>query len=488
MLALDLFTSVASTGAINPNRLKDIKTALNKLADACQTPLEALDLASVEATYPELLHTYFTTLRTPASAHTRRNTLQNLGQLYRAAHDALLLAGPAPQTSLRLPPEYVARREMHEQSPYRAWHSAKARVRYGLPLLQWPAEIRETWELYADMKALQVRAVTLRRYTDHLKLYLGYNLRHDPHPPSRWDQLFELPRIRRYVTWKAARVNAERISSDGKKTVIVLVDIAKHQERPDYAALQKFKRSLARPAAVLNKKAPRHTVSLVQLDRLGLTLMAEARQPLKHPWGHEKPGLRHAVKFMTGLLIRLLLRCPRRAKEVREMDFDDRLYKDEGVWYLHYKSHQLKIAVHDGHPNEFRMEWPADLVEDFTEYLEVFRPMILGSTASEYVFPTQFGTTIQHSDFWRRIVLTCWARLHKHVFPHLFRTLWCDAYLDANPGDYEGAAAMLNDKPETVRAWYRQFRVEQHLKNAINFNAQLFGNGQGKAHGRRRSR
>ena len=39
---------------------------------------------------------------------------------------------------------------------------------------------------------------------------------------------------------------------------------------------------------------------------------------------------------------------------------------------------------------------------------------------------------------------------------------------------------MLNDTPETVQAWYRQFRVEQHLKKATDFNAQLFGNGAGK--------
>jgi hypothetical protein len=62
----------------------------------------------------------------------------------------------------------------------------------------------------------------------------------------------------------------------------------------------------------------------------------------------------------------------------------------------------------------------------------------------------------------------------------LFRTLWCDAYIDAHPGDWEGAAAMLNDTPQTIQSWYRQFRVEQHLKKAVDFNAQLFGNGKGK--------
>ena len=39
---------------------------------------------------------------------------------------------------------------------------------------------------------------------------------------------------------------------------------------------------------------------------------------------------------------------------------------------------------------------------------------------------------------------------------------------------------MLNDTPQTIQSWYRQFRAEQHLKKAVDFNAQLFGNGHRK--------
>jgi hypothetical protein len=87
-------------------------------------------------------------------------------------------------------------------------------------------------------------------------------------------------------------------------------------------------------------------------------------------------------------------------------------------------------------------------------------------------------------------VAPCFEKLGKHIYPHLFRTLWTDAYLDAHPGDYEGAAAMLNDTPATVERMYRQFRVEQHLKHATEFNAQLFGHGNGhsRANGTRKTR
>ena len=485
MHALDLLSSVASTGAITPSRVKDIKTAINKLAQACQVPLDALDLASLEPTYPNILKTYFTTLGPSISTHTIRNTIQNLGQLYRAAHASMLIADTRSSSRPRLPTEKRILRDMQEHSPYRASYSEKATARYGLPMTQWPADIAQSWQAYAVMKAIQVRQISFNVYTQHLSLYMGYNLQHDPFPPSRWDQLFEIPRLMRYLAWKAARVEAERISSHGLKTVIVLVDIAKHQERPEYAALQKFKRSLPRPSARLNKKAPRHTVPLVDLDRLGLTLMAEARQPLQRTHATLRIGLNRAQTFATGLIIRFMVRCPRRQKEIREMDIGGRLYQDDrGTWQLYYQSHQLKIAMHDGQPNEFRIEWPPDLVDDLTEYLQVFRPKILGPSVSRIVFPTSSGAMITRRWFWRRIAVHCWARLHKHVFPHLFRTLWCDAYLDAHPGDFEGAAAMLNDTVETVQSWYRQFRVEQHLKKATDFNAQLFGNGHGKGKSR----
>lgn len=474
MRVLELLSSLASSGAIKQNRVKDIKTALNKLSQACQLPLDELDLASIEATYPDILKSYFDTLDPIPTEHTTRNTYQNLGQLYRAAHAASLLTSRVRPNRPRRRNMRAVARDMNAQSPYRAHRIAGASAHYGIPMAQWPPAIVQGWQSYADIKTFQVRQVTMENYTDLMCCYLGYNLKHDPQPPERWEQLFEITRIVRCLSWMAARVGADRITRRGACLVVALVDIASHQDRPEYAALQKFKRQLPDYARLYDKKAPRHTVSLIEIDHLGSTLMAEARQYSPHVTS----GIKRSVTFATGLIIRLLVRCPRRSREIREMDLGGRLYQDHrDVWQLYYKSHQLKIAEHDGQPNEFRMEWPPDLVSDLTEYFRVHRPRILTHATSNLVFPTQHGKKISRSEFWRRIAIPCWDRLHKHVYPHLFRMLWCDAYLDAHPGDFEGAAAMLNDTEATVRSWYRQFRVEQQLKKGTDFNAQLFGNG-----------
>jgi integrase len=477
MHALDILQALVARGAIPKGRAKDIKTALNKLADACQLPIGELDLSSLEPTYQDTLRAFFARLDPPASQHTERNTLQNLAQLYRQAHAGSLLlppVRPAPRGPRPYARDVVA--EMRRSSPYFAHRSGKARVRYGAPPSQWPDEIVQGWETYAAMKAIRVRQITLRAHRKIFVSYMGYNLWHDPIPVTRWDQLFEPARILRCVAWLAARVGVERISQRGMGVVIVLIDIAKHLERPDLATLKKLERELPKPSKVYDKKLPRHTVSLVELDRLGVTLIQESRRPW--PGSHESTGGRRASKFATGLIIRLLARCPRRAREVIEMDLGERLYQDHrGIWQIHYRSHQLKIAVHDGQPNEFRMPWPADLVDDLNEYLRDYRPRLLKGSNSTVVFPAMGGRKLEPSSFGHRITFACYDRLKKHVYPHLFRTLWCDAYLDANPGDWEGAAAMLNDTPQTVQGWYRQFRVEQQLKKAVNFNAQLFGNG-----------
>jgi hypothetical protein len=342
---------------------------------------------------------------------------------------------------------------------------------------EWPPEIVRGWRDYSSIKSLEIRPIGLRHYRNDLERYLGYHRDYEHSPITRWDQLFELPRIRRTIAWMAERADAERITEQGWKLVILLVDMAKHLERPDYATLQKLKRSLPRTAKTYDKKLPIHTVSLQELDEVGLIVMDEARH-VRKPW--ETTGEHRAARFATGLLIRFLIRCPRRSREIREMDLGGRLYRDDqGVWQLRYLSHQLKIEEHLGHKNEFRMPWPADLVDDLEEYLRDYRPHLLHPQHPncQWVFPNHHGGQLCSMALRDRIVGPCFEKLRKHVYPHLIRTIWCDAYLDAHPGDYEGAAAMLNNTPQTVEGWYRSFRVEKHLKHAQDFNAKLFGNG-----------
>jgi integrase len=487
MRALATLQQLATTGHIPARRVKDIKTALRKLADALQVPVERVDLSRLPHVSAQTLETYFAQLTPPASPHTVRNTRQNLAQLYDRAVAAGLISTGTSGLSVRgrltrlrqaRPRSMEAATEaLRDVSSYRAHHQHKVWERCALPVEQWPHDLARGWREYSSLKAIEVRQVTVEHYYRLMRQYVGYNMTYEQPPVTTWDQLFELPRILRYVAWLAERVKAERISSQGYFLVIVLVDIAKHQERPDYAALQKFKRRLPQPAKIYDKQRPMHTVSLPELDEVGRQVMDRVRQ-YRLPW--ERTGEVRAARFASGLMIRLLVRCPRRSKEIREMDLGGRLYQDDrGVWHLRYLSHQLKIEEHQHRPNEFNMPWPADLVDDLEEYLRDYRPKLLRRSHSTAVFLTTRGQPLNSNEVWTRIAGLCFEALGKHLYPHIFRTLWTDAYLDAHPGDYEGAAAMLNDTPATVEGWYRQFRVERHLRKGIDFNAQLFGHGKG---------
>jgi hypothetical protein len=480
MYALDVLQHLAARGLIPHRRVKDFKTSLNKLAAAYHVALETLDLSSVEATYQETLQTYFADLDPAASHHTQRNTAQNLAQLYRQAHETFLLTSAAPSPRRQGQIRRQAFKALRASSPYRQHYKHRTQDRYHVPKEQWPPEIRLGWETYAAERAIQLRQATRQKYAQEFLLYVSYNLRIEQPPIACWDQLFEKARLQRMLTWMAARVQVDQVSRKGMSIIVLILELAKYQERPEYAALQKWKRTLPKPAKVYDKKLPRHTASLADLDRVGCTLMDEARQ--MRTSRYRSNGIWGAVRFSSGLIIRLLVRCPRRSREIREMDLGGRLYQtDRGAWQLHYRSHQLKIAEHDGYPNEFRMPWPPDLVSDLEEYLRDYRPSFPQSESSAIVFLTRGGRAMGRGDLVRdRIAPDCFRLLGKHIYPHLFRTLWCDAYLDAHPGDWEGAAAMLNDTPQTVQSWYRQFRVEQHLKKAVDFNVKLFGNGHRK--------
>ena len=485
MLALSVLQTLATRGAIASTRVKDIKTSLKKLADAADVAVEALDLTVMEATYADTLKRFFAALEPPASKHTARNTSQNLRQLYEKAREAALLPGKHTTAPSTRQTRDDIRLAVMKGSPYASHYRGGPHDKFKVPMTAWPAEIRQGWQQYAASKSLEVRPSTLKYYRDHFANYISYNLSVETPPIARWDEVFEVDRIKRCLSWLAARVTAPQISVSGQNVMVTLFNVAQHLERPEYAALQKMKRRLPKPAKLYDKKRPRHTISLSDLEQVGLALMDEGRAPLRWEprWGQGSSGLQRATRFQTGLIFRLLMRCPRRSREIREMDFDGRLYQDDdGLWQLHYRSDQLKIAEHNGQENELRIPWPADLVDNLEEYRRDVRPKFPNSATSPIVFLNRHGLPLTTVALNIRISLEGARFLQKHLYPHLFRTLWCDAYLDAHPGDWEGAAAMLNDTPETVQAWYRQFRVEQHLKKATDFNAQLFGHGHSNGH------
>jgi hypothetical protein len=481
MKALALLQMCESRGLIRPSRLKDFKTSLQKLADAAQIPLSALDLGAIALTYQDTLQAYFTQLSPQPSPHTQRNTFQNLAQLYRLtqATPGLRRSRPGKPDSGRLGYR-EANRAMKGHSPYSAYYH---HPRYSKPMKAWPEDIAQSWQDYKASIAFEVKDKTLQTQDDYMRSYMGFNLTIDQPSIERWDQVFETARLLRFVTWHATLVSsrskqAVRTTQLGVRLTDMLAAIAFRLERPEASALRKFRRKLPKAPPMHQTLRPEHHFTLAELDAVGLQIMGEAQIPTKTHIGVKYQGLRAAIAYQTGLLVRLWIRVPMRSRAMREMDIDGRLYRDERKrWRLEYRGDQLKVDEMEGETNIFTVPWPADLTENLETYLREYRPRFPNASTLTELFLNSEGRPFTQDGIWERFRIAIFQSTRKRIWPHLVRTIWTDAYLDTHPGDWEGAAAMLNNSPLMVAHKYRRFRREQHLQKGLDFNAKIFGKG-----------
>jgi hypothetical protein len=481
MNALEIVQTLTARGLLRSSRAKDMKTSLQKLANACQVPLASLNLQAVAPTYHDTLRTYFAQLSPAPSLHTQRNTFQNLAQLYRAAEaSGMSMRARAVHRSPTRLGYRAARQAMKATSLYKVYYNHPY---YRVPSCQWPPEIVQEWQRYKTSLSFEVKEKTLMTLDDLFDAYMGFNLTIDHPPIQQWPQVFEVERVMRFVAWHAKRLSAKlkdpvRTTELGVRLTDLLVTLAARQERPEAFALRRFRKRLPKPPPMHQTLRPEHHFTLAELDAVGLQIMAEAKIPVKTQGRVKYHGLRAAIAYQTGLLVRLWIRVPMRSRAMREMDLDGRLYHDErGRWWLQYRGDQLKVNAVGGETNIFRIPWPADLTDNLETYLREYRPRFPNAATSSYLFLNADGGPFTQDGIWERFSVAIYQSLQKRIWPHLVRTIWADAYLDAHPGDWEGAAAMLNNTPAMVMKKYRRFRREQHLQKALGFNTRVFGRG-----------
>jgi hypothetical protein len=501
MTALDTVDYLVAQSSLS--RKKDILTSLRKLALALDVPLQTLDLALIEHTYRDTLTSYFASVNPPASIHTQRNTVQNLKQLFRAAHDAGLLQQSPPFKRLTI---QEAMATASQSAHYRV-RTSNVMSRYLVPVNQWPAELREPWEAYTLERQFDLRDTTLRLYEKLLTPYVSFGLRCDASPLTTWNQLFDIARLRRFIAWHATRVDESwtremgeppesktRITHTGTEASRVVAMLALYLKRPEATALGVFCKKLPDPAPWHHKTAPIHTISLRELDEVGVQMIAEAKAHVHRTATYRKaPGLFRAITYQTGLLIRLWWRVPLRNRAMREMDMPlpgesgdtARLYWDaSGTWQIRYQGEQLKVSRRRGRTNDFRVPFPPELVPNLEEYLTDFRPLIPHATTTRWLFLSRNGQQLNQSNMWWRLFYPVYRRTGKRVFPHLLRQKWTDSYLLTSGGDIDTAAYMLNDSPTTMLTYYHELIGDQQVPKAYAFNQAILGNGNGKGHRR----
>ena len=475
---LELLHILVTRGSLPASRAKDFKTALQKLATAYETDVDHLDISMIESVCVDRLRSWFAQSSPTPSAHTQRNTIQNVKQLYRLLHEGRLLKNTIPPTTRRMGHRH-ARVDAAKTSPYRH-HTTAQLSSYVIPVTEWPPAFQQAWERYSASRAFDIRQITLRVQQEQIASYISYGLTVEKPPIASWGDLFDTARLLRFLTWHAKRIGAKRVSPRGLSVAQLIGTIASHEQHPDAADIKRFVRKLPVPEPMHNKQSPLHTISFKELEDLGLTLLAESHRRLPNPRTCQNThmGLQRAGQHQTALLLRFMWRVPLRSRSIREMQRSTNLYQDQqGRWFLKYLGDQLKVSERGGRLNTFHVPWPEELIEHLEEYLQVFRPVFPNAATDQHVFLTTKGRPFTSQTLCARLATEVYMRLQKRFYPHLLRTLWVDQYLLASHGDVSTAAYLLNDNVATVLKRYHELRGADHIERAYAFNQAILGNG-----------
>jgi hypothetical protein len=477
MTLTDVLTTMHTQGRIHPSRLKDMQTSIRKLARAlgkerpeqCQQD----DFLLTESVWKEKLEIYFASLDKKAGAETRRNTRTNLRFLFRMAHEAGLITPP------QFVPLLPGTRQQHTQlalqtSPYRDRWRAARQTPYKLPQHAWPADIQTAWQHYADSRQLKTRQASLTMYNIALSAYIGFLINIEG-LAIHWDDLFDIASLDRFVRWHSGKQQV-RISDQAQKLARTLRLLAAHGKHPVLPALKDYIRDLPTPEPMHNKR--RHWFTLRELEMIGLSELQDARKPLIDTHSNANPGLMRALDCQHALMLRLLVRIPLRSRNLREIQLDKNLYHDQGHWHLHFSGEELKVATRNGETNEYHInmtEYCPDLLPHLEEYLTIHHPRIPNTETSPLLFRSKYGNPYNASTLRHELFSLVFRRSDKKRFyPHLIRTIWATEYLTANPGDYEGAAAMLGDTVQMVLKSYYHLDVKRaHARGSQFLTAAL---------------
>lgn len=466
-----LFTSVAAHGTLPTSRLKDVNTSLRYLARALGRPNpEECQLGDYwVADWKTQLNAYLDRLSPAPSAHTVRNTRNNLSTLFRHA-EALQLLTPldeVPQASA-LGSIWLMNQEMIATSPYRQRVLQMSTPRR-VPLARWPRAIRTTWEAFCRERRLTLRPITLANRTALLERYLGFLANVANQPARRWADVFDLPHLQTFLHWHTQAAGV-RMTTQGYITANYLGSLARMTQAPNTAALLAYCQGLPRPEPMHSKQE--HWITLRELEQVGLHLLARGRRPAPRDKRSVRYGARRTQYHQLGLILRLLVRVPLRQRNIREMQLGRNLYQDDqGHWQLTFVGAELKVSERKGRTNRFTVNlstYAPDLLPHLEEFLRDYRPCFLNGTTSPLVFVTERGHPYTGSALAYRLQSTIYAYTRKRVYPHLIRTIWATEFI-SRTRDFTTAAYMLNDRVETVINRYQEILEKDHAEKASIF-------------------
>jgi|RhiMetdeSRZDD1v2_1073273.scaffolds.fasta_scaffold121262_3 hypothetical protein len=462
---------------------KDVHTAVRVLAQALQCPdPQHCPFDQWNQPLPTLYQRVETYLRAQGkSAHTLRNTKNNLSRLWRLAETQKVFT-PIP---LVLTPRYDPRTKPHRPGS----DFAMMKGRY-LRFCDWPPALQESFTTFATWASaplvpgrdakLRKRAVTVGNYRINFEAYFGFlhHIQQLPIPTLTFDQLFDITLVTAYVHWHVNELHHKPTKAIYMFLQRLLSLTNQYRLLPELREqLRTLFKTLPFPSPTFNKEEV--WIPLATLDEIGRALWP-GRLPHEVSQTPQHPGRNFALHAGYSLIFRLWRYIPLRSRNMREMKLEENLRKDaDGRWRLTFRDEQLKVASKRGRPNIFDVPFPPALVPHLEAYLNVWRPLLLKQAThpSSCMFLSRFGTPYNLSTFHRATSEQVYRYTGKRWHPHIVRTVWATEWIRSG-GDFLTAAKMLNDTLETVIANYahlRDYNVAEEVYDVLDRR-----NGQGK--------
>jgi integrase len=310
-----------------------------------------------------------------------------------------------------------------------------------LPVAEWPTADRTAWEraltpakrLSRGGAASHLGKVSVDDIERRYGAYLGFLQRHGFFDCiSCASQLVTEQNVKSYVVELQGRVlsttvfncvhklrrAAELLSSEGEFTWLVEIE---RDLRLTMEPRSKFGR----------------VVTTTRLVETGLKLIDQAR------------GLPHSVErariYRNGLMIAVLAFCPIRLKNFAWLEIGNTFQRIDGSWWIILPAGQTKSRRAD------ERQVPELLTPIIDEYLEVFRPLLLGerkeaalwisSTTKRRMTTKNLGSLISR---------TTKAEIGVDVSPHLFRTAAASTAATHLPALRGLAAGLLGHVDEAI--------------------------------------
>lgn len=304
---------------------------------------------------------------------------------------------------------------------------ARTNEKYGLPLDQWPTELRREWERMCTSASAPLRKggmrpwrpITRNQYQTKLSQFLGWIARERTVVQiagETWASLLSIDRCQDYLNWLVTRTGKDTLNPSHTAFLRMVRGFHRFLLDGSPATIDGFTDLCKRCEVEERDKAVRMAPFPVVARAFDQILAAATDAMAARKQTAESD--RHVASLQVDAIIFGLLttRALRRANVIG-IRLEDNLVRTEAGYELRYTAKEMK-----GH-RKFETVVPSELTTILDDYLHRGRKALTGHewAAGDKLLVTNDGTAMTGSSFSSRVHRLTKKHVGKRLNPHMFR-------------------------------------------------------------------